>query len=60
MSRESRWNGCYGEIANLILALTIKKCGTYVQVTVPLFLTYFNDCDHFSLTYNMFTALKSC
>ena len=40
----------------------------YVQVTVPLFSTYFNDCDHSSLTDNMFilkyinevTALKSC
>jgi len=31
-----------------------------VQVTLPLFSTYFNDCDHSSLIDNMFTALKSC
>jgi len=34
--------------------------GTYAQVTLPLFSTYFNDFDHSSLTDNMFTALKSC
>ena len=38
-----------------------QSFGTYVRDTVDiLFCCNFNDCDHSSLTDNMFTALKSC
>jgi len=40
------------------LTLSFVFTSTYVQVTVPLFSTYFTDCDHSSLTDNMLSTMS--
>ena len=47
---------------NDVSHMNVQRCQVPAHmyyVHAPI-LTYFNHCDHFSLTDNMFTALKSC